>query len=206
MIFETQIFFCCYNTNELFEQRLKTVPYQWSPGNKISANITDLWGFFSSELQPSKCPSVYPWKPDPGIASLLEKNSLFLDYTSGSLNCCLPLQCQGIQISLTYTEAIRKESNQHYSEQHKQLFQKKFAPAVSTQSPSVSEAKLNLGQTLHEKRRATGLMCTRGVCVGFFSFLSIHLQEALSKVSKEQSKSAHLHAAIPSVGCPAHLN
>lgn len=82
-----------------------------------------------------------------------KKTSLFLDYTSGSLNCCLPLQCQGIQISLTSTEDIGKESNQQESKQHKQLFQNKLASAVSTQSSSVSEAKLNLGHTLHGKKK-----------------------------------------------------
>lgn len=30
-------------------------------------------------------------------------------------------------------------------------------------------------------------MCTHGVCIGFFFFLSIHLQEVPSKVSKVKS-------------------
>lgn len=79
-----------------------------------------------------------------------KKTTLFIDYTSGSLHCCLPLQWT--QISLTSTEDIGQESNQHQPEQHKQLFQNKLPSAVSTQSPSVSEAKLNLAQTWHKKK------------------------------------------------------
>lgn len=65
VIFETQIFFCCKNTSELFEWKLKTVPYQGSPGNKISANITDLWGFFSLRAPAFKVPLCVPMKARP---------------------------------------------------------------------------------------------------------------------------------------------